>query len=530
MATSRNNLIPFSLKHRGMTRSALLTIAVVVVLGGGLWLVMSGVIGGDSAEDYGDTPQWDEVRLEAIPITVVAEGDLVAKDNTDIVNIIEHRDDERIKRIVEEGTWVEKDDFLYELSAPGLVTDHEDAVAKVREGEAELDEAKANLEIEVDTAASQEAKDQLAVELAHLAHKQWEQGTHPQEVRDLELALEKAQRELEQAQRELKFSQELFAEEFISRTELEQDEIRLIEAENALETAKLDIRVYNDYEKVKSEKEMLSEIKQAEEELRRTISKNKNKLKLLKAKVTSQENELIQRKTRMEELTWMREAMIVKAPIAGLVMYSSTIGSRRERWYPMRKGAEVRGGWRVMVITNTREMLVNLYVHESRINDIEAGQKVAVKVNARPDEVYIAEVIEKKNSAIQENSTNPHLRQYQVIAEMPSDLGEGIRPGMNCSAEIFIREIPKALAVPIQSVHTVGQEHFVYVKAPGNKVRKQAIEIGGSSDTLVQVKSGLEAGTRVLLRNPRPGELLTDAPASEPVPAADKPAETAEAI
>ena len=113
---------------------------------------------------------------------------------------------------------------------------------------------------------------------------------------------------------------------------------------------------------------------------------------------------------------------------------------------------------------------------------------------------------------------------------MPSDLGEGIRPGMNCSAEIFIREIPKALAVPIQSVHTVGQEHFVYVKAPGNKVRKQAIEIGGSSDTLVQVKSGLEAGTRVLLRNPRPGELLTDSPTSEPVPAADKPAETAEAI
>ncbi len=506
--------------RRGLARNTALFALMVVVLVGGIWLVMSGMLDGNgSASDANNTPQWDKVRLESIPITVVVEGDLVAKDDTDIVNVIEHRDDERIKRIVEEGTWVEKGDFLYELSAPGLVTDHEASIAKFREGEAELDEARANLEIESDTADSAEAKAKLDLELAGLAHKQWEQGTHPQQVRDLELALEKAERELEQAQRELKFSKKLFAQEFISRTELEQDEISLIEAENALETAKLDIHVYNSYEKVKSEKEMLSDIKQADEELARTISKNKNKLKLLQAKVKSQENELLQRRTQMEELARMREAMIVEAPIAGLVLYSSTVGSRRERWYPMRKGAEVRGGWRVMVITNTREMLVNLYVHESRINDIEPGQKVAVTVNARPDEVFMATVIEKKNSAMQENSTNPHLRQYQVIAEMPGDLGEGIRPGMNCSAEIFIREIPQALAVPIQSVHTVGDEHFVYVQAPGSKVRKQLVEIGGASDTLVQVKTGLEAGTRVLLRNPRPGELLRDSPteAEEPL-------------
>lgn len=518
-------------RQRGAVRVAAVVVLAVLVLAGGAWLLTSGVIGASSSTTDGNTPQWEEVRLESIPITVVVEGDLVAKDNTDIVNIIEHRDDERIKRIVEEGSWVEQGDFLYELSAPGLVTDHEDAVAKVREGEATLDEAKANLEIEIDTAESAEAKAKLDLELASLAHKQWEQGTHPQRVRDLELALEKAQRELEQAQRELQFSKELFEQEFISRTELEQDEIRLIEAENALETAKLDIRVYDNYEKVKSEKEMLSDIKQAEEELGRTLSKNKNKLKLMKAKVVSEENELLQRITRRDELERMREAMVVEAPIAGLVLYSSTIGSRRERWYPMRRGAEVRGGWRVMVITNTREMLVNLYVHESRINDIEPGQKVAVTVNARPDEVFIATVIEKKNSALQENSANPHLRQYQVIAEMPPNLGDGIRPGMNCSAEIYIREIPEALAVPIQSVHTVGEEHFVYVKAEGNKVRRQTIEIGGASDTLVQIKAGLDAGTRVLLRNPRPGELLRDDAGIEPVPAAsDTAVETAGAI
>jgi multidrug efflux pump subunit AcrA (membrane-fusion protein) len=509
-------------------RSVLIGALAVGVLAAGLFVVFSGALTGDREADFGDTPQWDEVRVESIPITVVAEGDLVAKDSTDIVNVIEHRDDERIKRIVEEGSWVEAGDFLYELSAPGLVSDYEDAIASAREGEAELDEARANLEIEIQTAASAEDKARLDLELARLAHQQWENGTHRQRLNDLDLAFKKAERELEQAQRELGFSKELFAQEFISKTELEQDETRLQEAEYAMETAKLDIEVYNKYEKIKLEKEMLSDISQAEEELLRTVSKNENRLKLLEAKVKSEESELAQRQTRMRELEAMCEAMVVEAPIAGMVLYSSTIGSRRERWYPMRRGAEVRGGWRVMVITNTREMLVNLYVHESRINDIEPGQQVAVKVNARPDEVFMATVVEKKNSAMQENSANPHLRQYQVIAEMPPDLGEDIRPGMNVSAEIFVREIPEALAVPIQSVHTVGEEHFVYVKADGNKVRKQPIEIGGSSDTLVQIMDGLEAGTDVLLRNPRPGELLRDS-VPETLPDVEDTIETARA-
>ncbi|MGB0768786.1 MAG: efflux RND transporter periplasmic adaptor subunit [Phycisphaeraceae bacterium] len=521
--SNRRARISRSAARRGAARSgvvaALVGLALIVMIAGGWWLMNATATG--SADDA-DTPQWEVVRFEPIPITAVADGDLVAKDQVDIVNIIEHKDDERIKRIVEEGTWVEAGDFLYELSAPGLVTDFEQQVAKVRESEAELEEARANLEIEVDVAASAEAKALLELELARLSHQQWEQGTHRQRLNDLALALEKADRELKLAQNDLKFSKELFAEDFISASELEQDEIRLIESENALKTARLDIEVYDQFEKVKAEKEMLSDITQAEEELVRTRSKNRNKLKLLEAKVISEENELIQRRARLEELDRMTDAMVVTAPVSGIAMYSSTIGSRRERWYPMRRGAEVRGGWRVMVITNTKEMLVNLYVHESRINDIEVGQKVAVTVNARPDEVFIATVVEKKNSAMQESSSNPHLRQYQVIAEMPPNLGEGIRPGMNCSAEIFIREIPKALAVPIQSVHTEGDTHFVYVPAEGGKVRKQPIEIGGASDTLVQVTAGVQEGVQVLLRNPKPGELIRDAPVPASTPVIDK--------
>ncbi|MEM6258861.1 MAG: hypothetical protein AAGI37_11165 [Planctomycetota bacterium] len=520
------------LRRRGMARSAV-ALVVSALAGLGLWLVINGGTGTrSSAERDGETPQWAEVRMEAIPITVVAEGDLTAKDQLDIINLIDHPDDETIAAIVEEGTWVKEGDWLYTLNAPGLVADRDEWISRVREAEAELEEARRNLDIEKDTAASAEAKARLTLELAELAHKQWELGTHRQRVNDLDLALKKAARELKQAERELTFSKELFEQEFISRTELEQDEIRLEEAKYAMKTAELDSDVYYKYEKVKQEKEVLSDIGQAKDELERTVRKNENKLKLIEATIVSEENEVEQRKTRLADLERMVGNLEIYAPREGMVLYASTVGSGWERRWRIRPGAGLRGGMRVMVLSNTAQMVANLYVHESRINEVKPGQTVNIRVNARPEDLFTATIMGKSNSAVQTGNNNPHLRQYQVYVDMPPNLGDDIRPGMNCSGEISIREIPEALAVPIQAVHTEGSEHFVYVPAEDGKIRRQSIEMGGASDTLVQVKAGVEEGTRVLLRTPRPGELLLEESPSAPqaVPAADKPVETAEVI
>ena len=499
-------------RTRGLSRLKLIgalvvcaAVGVTLVIWGGSKLVNRS--GSSSASAAGEA-HWAQARVEAIPVTVVAQGDLMAKDQIDIINLIDHPDDETIEFIVEEGTWVQKGDLLYRLSAPGLVADRDEWISRVREAEADLEEARRNLDIEKDTAASAEDKARLTLEIAKLAHQQWELGDHQQKVNDLNLALEKATRELGVAKRELKFSEELYAEKFISFTELEEDRFSLVEAESALKTAKLKIDTYDKYEKVKTEKEKLSDIKQAEQELARTIRKNENKIELMEVKIESELNEVDQRKTRLADLERMVGNIEVYAPGEGMVLYASSIGVGWERYRIIRQGAGLRGGQRVMVLSNTAQLVANLYVHESRINEISAGQVVSIEVSARPEEVFRATVIGKKNSAVQSGSKNPHLRQYQVFAELPPELGDDIRPGMNCSGEIYIRKIEDALAVPVQAVHTEGGEHFVYVAADAGKVRRQMIELGGANDTKVQIKAGLDEGARVLLRNPLPGELI----------------------
>jgi len=506
-------------RRRGAASAPLvfgLTLLVVLGLAAAGWGAWRFGVGPGTASADGSSPEWEQVTRQDIHVNVFAEGELVAKNQVDVVSIIEHRDDPTIESVIEEGVMVKEGDWLYTLSAPAIEADFEELESRVQQQEADVVEAQRNLEIERDSAASAEAQARLTLELAQLEHRRWEEGTVPQRERELQLALEKSQRELDQARREVVFSEELFEQGHLSQSELETDQIRLIESENALQTAELDMQVYHEFEKVKQEKEMLSDIEQAEAELNRTLRKNENQMELLNARVLNEETQLDQLRARLVRAQRYVDAIEMHAPAEGLVIYGSTVArSGWERRSPIRQGARIWGGRRVILLTDTSQMVANLRVHEAYISQVTVGQQVNIEVTARPGEVLPATVVEKKNSASQDGGGNPNVSEYLVLAELPEGVDDDLRPGMKCKGSIQIRVIPDVLAVSIQAVHTQGDEHFVYLPAPGGKVRRQVIEIGGASDTHVEVTAGLNEDDRVLLRNPRPGEVIdaTDRPA-----------------
>lgn len=498
-------------RHRGEASMALVVGgALFVCVAGGVLVVAAmrfGLVGGGGSSD--DGPQWSTVVRQDIEVVVVAEGELVAKHQVDVNSIIEHREDPTIESVIEEGTWVEEGDWLCTLSAPGVEADYEELESRVRQAEANVVEAERNLQIERDSAASAEAKARLELELATLDYNRWLSGTVEQRRRELDLALKKATRELEQAQREVVFSQELYDQGHLSLSELETDQIRLLEAEDALKSAELAITVYETYEHVREEKEQISNVEQAESDLAQTLSRNENQLILQQARVDNERIQFEQVKARLERAQRYMDALTLEAPSAGLVIYGSTVATHGwERRNPIRQGARIWGGRRVVLLTDTSQMIANLRVHEAYISQVEMKQHVDLEVTARPGEPMTATIIEKKNSANADGGGNPNVSEYLVIAEMPPRDDDALRPGMRCRGMIHIRTIPNALAIPIQAVKTEGEDHFVYIPAAGGKVERRIIEIGGASDTHVEVVSGLDEGQRVLLRRPKPGEVL----------------------
>jgi membrane fusion protein (multidrug efflux system) len=69
-------------------------------------------------------------------------------------------------------------------------------------------------------------------------------------------------------------------------------------------------------------------------------------------------------------------------------------------------------------------------------------------------------------------------------------------------ARIVKKSIPDALAVPLYSVISRGDEQYVFI-AEGDTVRRRPVRLGVNEGWLVQVVEGLAPGDRVLVEGHR---------------------------
>jgi hypothetical protein len=147
---------------------------------------------------------------------------------------------------------------------------------------------------------------------------------------------------------------------------------------------------------------------------------------------------------------------------------------------------------------------------------VKIGQPAAVTCDFRPGKIMEGKISQIGVMAEDGGWFNPDVREYEVKIDLPPGLDGGLKPTMRCSARVFTGKLTNVLAVPLQAVITQGKSRFVYIPAPGGKVQKQPVTIGSNNESMVEIKQGLQVGDRVLLRRPRPGELLGPADAINP--------------
>jgi RND family efflux transporter MFP subunit len=82
-----------------------------------------------------------------------------------------------------------------------------------------------------------------------------------------------------------------------------------------------------------------------------------------------------------------------------------------------------------------------------------------------------------------------------------------LRPQMTASVSILLDTLRGALVIPIRAVKRESGQAFVLVKE-GEKTARRPVSLGRESGDMVQVKSGLSAGDRVLVSTQRSGESM----------------------
>ncbi len=434
-------------------------------------------------------------------IGVSDSGTIQAKDQVVIKSEVEGQT--TIIYLVDEGTHVEPGDLLVELDASELVEDRTDRQIAVQNAEAAYVKAREDLAITKSQAESDIAEAELAHRFAIEDLKKYEEGEFPRLVTEAEAEITLALEELENATETLRWSEQLFAEKYISQTELDGDRLAKNRAELEHKLAVEALSLLKEFTYRRTKDELTAAVEQTERALERVKRKAAANIVQAEAELRAKESEYNRQQLRLEKLDRQIENCRMVAPSSGMVVYATTgRGNWRRDDEPLEEGQSVRERQELIHLPTTGSMMAEVRIHESSLKKVKAGQPVEVSIDALPGRRFSGTVA--KISPLPDGRSswlNPDLKEYPAEIDLDGVL-DGVRTGMSCRAEIIVAELRDVVYVPVQCVVRVGRTPTVHVLRSDGTFEARQVETGLDDNQMIHVVSGLAEGERVSLTPP----------------------------
>ncbi|HRQ65702.1 MAG TPA: efflux RND transporter periplasmic adaptor subunit [Xanthomonadaceae bacterium] len=235
-----------------------------------------------------------------------------------------------------------------------------------------------------------------------------------------------------------------------------------------------------------------------------------NELALARVDLRSREEALAQARAALAQAEDNLGKTEIRSPIDGIVIQLDVKPGEA-----VIAGTTNIPGSTLAVIADTSSMLTELRVDEADIAQVALGQSAAIFAAAFPD-TALPGLVESIATSAQRAEGQQNLS-FEVRVRLTEPDRVAVRPGMSCRAEIYTETSEDALAVPIQAVLydeqvDEGEEQAHVFLVDNGLARRRNVETGLSSDSHMEIVSGLAAGDRVvsgpfrMLRNLRDGD------------------------
>lgn len=435
-----------------------------------------------------------------LTISITESGTIQAREQVLLKNEVEGRT--TIITLKEEGRSVKKGELLIELDASALEDQRIEGEIKVQNAEASMIGAREGLEVAKSQARSDIAQAELDNRFAKEDLQNYIDGEYPRSLKEAESKITLALEELENANETLRWSEKLFAEKYISQTELDRDRLAQSRASLDHELAVSALGLLKEYTHRRQLDELNSAVDQAEMALERVQRKAKSEVVQAEANLRAKEAEHERLVSQLERTRQQISKTKIYAPIDGMVVHATTgKGGFRGNDEPLKEGKEIREREELIYLPVANSMMAKINVHESALDKINVGQRVQITLEALPGRTFPG-VVSRIAPLPDAQSVwmNPDLKVYPTEINLDGELSE-LRTGMSCQAEILVENIADAIYVPLQSVVRVGSQPRVYLLKGGQFV-PQDVEIGLDNRHVVNVKSGLAEGDVVMLAPP----------------------------
>jgi hypothetical protein len=302
---------------------------------------------------------------------------------------------------------------------------------------------------------------------------------------------ETLQRQLVDKQAELaEFSKKVEQKEVDLRLKLMEIEQQVAQGEADLGKAQLKAEVPPDLQgRVELEKAKLDH-KGRQRDLENLQAERRATQSLGESELRSLRNQRDRSRGRVEALQAAIAKMTVKAPQDGIVVY-------RTNWRDEKKkvGDSMWFGETVLALPDLTEMRADGLVDEADGGPVVSGQKVTLRLEARPDLDVYGRVRTVGRTVRQKSWRNP-VKVYKVdIALDRTDSGV-MRPNMRFRGEIETGRVPGLLLAPRDTVFLRDGGPVVWARR-GFGWREMPVRLGRSNRRQVEIVSGLEEGDRL---------------------------------
>ena len=328
------------------------------------------------------------------------------------------------------------------------------------------------------------------LELAQFKLDDIENGSGKLKLRMLRHKVTETGRKLKKLQSDLADFDLLLEKGHVSRRERDEVEENLIQAREAEELARAELKNYTDYE----HRRELSEAKVALDKSRSDLERSKKisalEIQRRKEEVVKYQRDLATVKAQLERAQDDLDNAVVRAPIDGVLLYAEIPRGADER--KPRIGDNIWYKQTFLKIPDTRSMVVEVSVREVDVAQLKPGAQAEIELDALPGRKFSGELVTVESVA-REGGGN--VRRYRAIVQM-KDTDDAVNIGMSADVKIRFRRVSDALTVPVAALDYEDGRPVVRVRRDGKAVRA-VVQLGAVGQDWAEILGGIESGEQV---------------------------------
>jgi HlyD family secretion protein len=272
------------------------------------------------------------------------------------------------------------------------------------------------------------------------------------------------------------------------------DALQLAEAEAKARKARLQVDVPAGLQADRALYVARLELEEAEREIGYVKARTEAARRAEEVALAALENQRAAAERRVREIRDSIEAMTVKAPRDGTVVFVSNWRDEKKK-----VGDSVYKTERVIEIPDLGSLAASGNIDEADAGRLKPGQKLTLRLDAHPDVTFGGRIV-SIGDTVQRKSWRDPLKVVKLEIELDGTDARRMRPGMRFRGAVEAERVPASVLVPLEAVFHADGGPVVYRRTLGG-YEAVAVELGLRNATHAVVVRGLDAGDRVARRD-----------------------------